>query len=100
MNRCRKRSINHSTNGRASTTIQIGPELIEYISDTTPIKQGKFTPGMHIPVKPYETFTANPPDYAVLFAWNHAEEIMAKEQQFMAAGGKWIVHVPTVQVLG
>ena len=86
-----------------STTILnycgIGPELIEYISDTTPIKQGKFTPGMHVPVVPYETFNSNPPDYAVLFAWNHAEEIMAKEKEFMAAGGKWIVHVPDVKVL-
>jgi methylation protein EvaC len=86
-----------------STTILnycgIGPELIEYISDTTPIKQGKFTPGMHIPVVPYQAFKDNPPDYAVLFAWNHAEEIMAKESEFMAAGGKWIVHVPDVKVL-
>jgi methylation protein EvaC len=87
-----------------STTILnycgIGPELIEYISDTTPIKQGRFTPGMHIPVKSYQAFAASPPDYAVLFAWNHAEEIMAKEKQYMASGGKWIVHVPKVQVLG
>lgn len=86
-----------------STTILnycgIGPDLIEYISDTTPIKQEKFTPGMHIPVVPYQAFKDNPPDYAVLFAWNHAEEIMAKESEFMAAGGKWIVHVPDVKVL-
>ena len=86
-----------------STTILnycgIGSDLIEYISDTTPIKHGKYTPGMHIPVKPYDKFKANPPDYAVLFAWNHAEEIMAKEKAFMDAGGKWIVHVPKIQVL-
>jgi 2-polyprenyl-3-methyl-5-hydroxy-6-metoxy-1,4-benzoquinol methylase len=86
-----------------STTILnycgIGPDLVEYISDTTPVKQGKFTPGMHIPVVPYERFKNDPPDYAVLFAWNHAEEIMAKEKEFMASGGKWIVHVPDVTVL-
>ncbi len=86
-----------------STTILnycgIGSDLIAYISDTTPIKQGKCTPGMHIPVVPYQTFKEDPPDYAVLFAWNHAEEIMAKEREFMAAGGKWIVHVPEVRVL-
>jgi methylation protein EvaC len=86
-----------------STTILnycgIGPDLIAYISDTTPIKQGKFTPGMHIPVVPYEAFKSNRPDYAMLFAWNHAEEIMAKEKEFVAAGGKWIVHVPRVTVL-
>lgn len=97
-----KRIAGYGATSKSTTILNycgIGPELIEYISDTTPIKQGKFTPGMHIPVKPYETFKANPPDYAVLFAWNHAEEIMAKEKAFMEAGGRWIVHVPKVQVL-
>jgi methylation protein EvaC len=42
---------------------------------------------------------ANYPDYALLFAWNHSEEIMAKEQKFRDAGGKWIVYVPKVEVL-
>ena len=50
---------------------------------------------MHIPVRPYEEFQRNYPDYALLFAWNHAEEIMAKERAFTAAGGQWIVYVPT-----
>jgi methylation protein EvaC len=72
---------------------------VEFISDTTPIKQGKLSPGAHIPVRPYEEFRANYPDYALLFAYNHSKEIMAKERPFMAAGGKWIVYVPKVQVL-
>lgn len=73
--------------------------LVEFISDTTPIKQGKFSPGAHIPVRPYEEFKANYPDFGLLFGWNHAEEIMAGEQAFRDAGGKWIVYVPRVQVL-
>ena len=86
-----------------STTIlnycKIGPDLVEFICDTTPIKQGKFSPGMHIPIQPYEHFQKNPPDYAVLFAWNHSEEIMAKEKEYMAQGGRWITHVPEVRVI-
>jgi 2-polyprenyl-3-methyl-5-hydroxy-6-metoxy-1,4-benzoquinol methylase len=86
-----------------STTILnycgIGPDLIEYICDTTPIKQGKFSPGVHIPVVPYETFKSSSPDYALLLAWNHSEEIMAKEKEYAVAGGKWIVHVPEVKEL-
>jgi methylation protein EvaC len=77
----------------------IGQELIEFISDTTPIKQGKFSPGAHIPVRPYEEFLSNYPEYALLFAYNHAKEIMAKEQKFMESGGKWIIYVPEVKVL-
>jgi len=87
-----------------STTIlnycQIGPELISCIYDTTPLKHGKFSPGMHIPIRPYEEFVREPPDYAFLFAWNHAEEIMAKERGYLANGGKWITHVPEVGVIG
>ncbi len=87
-----------------STTIlnycKIGPELVDYISDTTPIKQNKYSPGMHIPVVPYSHFEKNPPDYAILFAWNHFEEIMKKEKQFLENGGKWITHVPDVRIVG
>jgi 2-polyprenyl-3-methyl-5-hydroxy-6-metoxy-1,4-benzoquinol methylase len=98
-----KRIAGYGATSKSTTILNycgIGPDLIEFISDTTPIKQGKFTPGMHIPVKSYDAFKDSPPDYAVLFAWNHAEEIMAKEKAFIEAGGQWIVHVPKVQVLG
>jgi methylation protein EvaC len=97
-----KRIVGYAATSKSTTILNycgIGPDLIEFISDTTPIKQGKFSPGMHIPVRAYEEFVANYPDYAVLFAWNHAEEIMAKEKQFKAVGGKWIVFVPEVKVI-
>ncbi|MCZ7457472.1 class I SAM-dependent methyltransferase [Streptomyces sp. WMMC940] len=77
----------------------IGPDLVSFISDTTPNKQGRLTPGSHIPVRPREEFENPYPDYAVLFAWNHAEEIIAKEQQFRASGGRWILYVPDVRVV-
>ena len=73
----------------------IGPEVINFICDTTPIKQGKFSPGVHIPVRPHDEFVANPPTHALLFAWNHANEIMQKEE----FKGKWIVYVPEVKLL-
>ena len=77
----------------------IGPEIVEYICDTTPTKIGKFSPGMHIPIVTHNHFVENPPDYAILFAWNHADEIMQKETDFMSSGGKWIIHVPEVRIL-
>ena len=74
----------------------IGPDLVSWVSDTTPAKQGRLTPGTHIPVRAPGTLDT---DYALLFAWNHAEEIMAKEQAFRRAGGKWIMYVPRVHVV-
>lgn len=97
-----KRVIGYGATSKSTTVTnycKITPELVEFISDTTPIKQNKFSPGTHIPVRPHSDFEANYPDYALLFAWNHAAEIMAKEQQFQSADGRWIVYVPEVQVL-
>ncbi|MCW7462989.1 class I SAM-dependent methyltransferase [Leptospira limi] len=97
-----KRVIGYAATSKSTTILNycgIGPDLIDFISDTTPIKQGKFSPGVHIPVKAYSEFKSAYPEYAFLLAWNHSEEIMANEQAFMQSGGKWITHVPTVRVV-
>ncbi|GAB3740962.1 class I SAM-dependent methyltransferase [Amycolatopsis oliviviridis] len=77
----------------------IGPDLVPYICDSTPAKHGKLAPGSGIPVRPPAAFADPYPDYALLFAWNHAEEIMAKEHGFAAAGGRWIRYVPRVHIV-
>ena len=77
----------------------IGPELISFISDTTPIKQGKYTPGSNIPVVKPDVFYEASPDYAVLFAWNHEKEIMAKEEKLGNSSIKWIRFVPSVEII-
>ncbi len=97
-----KRVVGYAATSKSTTVLNycgIGPELIEYISDTTPLKQDKFSPGMHVPIKSYEAFKANPPDYAVLFAWNHAKEVFEKEKDFVERGGRWILFVPRAEVL-
>ena len=91
-----RRVVGYGATSKSTTILNycgIGPDLIEFISDTTPIKQGKYTPGMHIPVKPYEAFVEKYPDTALLFAWNHQKEIMDKEGEFTARGGKWLTHI-------
>ncbi|MCI9446042.1 MAG: class I SAM-dependent methyltransferase [Lachnospiraceae bacterium] len=96
-----KRIVGYGATSKSTTVLNycgIGPEYIEFISDTTPIKQGKFTPGMHIPVKPYDAFAVDYPEYALLFAWNHGEEIIANESSFQDAGGKFILYVDRVRV--
>ncbi len=71
---------------------------IAWISDNTPVKQGKLSPGAHIPIRPRDAFVDERPDYAVLFAWNHSAEIREAEREFSAAGGCWITYVPQVAV--
>ncbi|MFF1615433.1 methyltransferase domain-containing protein [Amycolatopsis sp. NPDC058278] len=96
-----KRVVGYGATAKSATVLNhcgIGPELLAFVSDTSPTKQGRLTPGSHIPVRPPAEFADPYPDYALLLAWNHAEEIMAKEQQFREAGGKWILYVPEVHV--
>lgn len=97
-----KRIVGYAATAKSSTVINycgIGPDLVPFICDTTPSKQGTLTPGSHIPVRPPGAFSDDYPDYALLFAWNHAEEVMAKEQGFREAGGKWILYVPDVHIV-
>jgi len=102
LRRQKKRVVGYAATSKSTTVTNycgITPHLLEFISDTTPIKQSKYSPGAHIPVRPYEDFCENYPDYALLFGWNHAEEIMAKEQRYMGSGGKWIVYIPEVRII-
>ncbi len=102
LKRQRQRVVGYGATSKSTTTINhfgITPGLVEFISDTTPAKQGTFSPGAHIPVRSHEEFAAAYPDRALLFLWNHAAEVLAKEQAFARAGGRWIVYVPRVEEL-
>ncbi len=77
----------------------IGTDLVPFVCDSTPGKQGHLVPGSNLPVRPPSAFSDPYPDYALLFAWNHADEIMAKEKAFRASGGRWIRYIPEVHVL-
>jgi methylation protein EvaC len=97
-----RRVVGYGATAKSATVLNfcgIGPELVEFVTDTTPVKQGRLTPGQHIPVAPAARFSDPYPDYALLLAWNHAEEIMAKERGFRAAGGTWLLYVPDVHTV-
>lgn len=85
-----------------STTLlnyaKIGHNLIENIYDTTPTKIGLLTPGTHIPVKAYTSFSGDSPKYTVLFAYNHKKEIFTKEANYRKMGGKFIIYFPKVTI--
>jgi methylation protein EvaC len=94
-----RRVVGYGATAKSVTLLQycgIGPDLLEFVSDTTPAKQGKLTPGQHIPIRSRSAFADDYPDYALLFAWDHAEVIIAKEQEFAERGGRWLLYVPDV----
>jgi methylation protein EvaC len=85
-----------------STTLfnyaKIGPDMIDYISDITPTKINKYTPGTHIPIRSHKYFIKDNPPYTLLLAWNHKSEIFKKETKYRDGGGKFIVYFPKVSL--
>ncbi len=77
----------------------IGPEVLEFVQDSTPAKQGLLTPGTHVPVVPPARFQERPPDVALLLAWNYEDEILAKESKFREGGGKFLVPIPWPRIV-
>lgn len=78
---------------------QIGPDLLDYAAEKAPLKIGLHTPGMHIPVIDEALAMQDPPDYFLLLPWNFKEEILAKNQDYRAAGGRFIVPIPEPHVV-
>ncbi len=79
--------------------LEIGPDLIEYIVDRSPLKQGLYTPGTHIPVVPTERLLEDQPDYVLLLAWNFVDEVLRQQQEYRNRGGKFILPVPAVRII-
>lgn len=78
---------------------KIGADILDYIVDSTPFKQGLYTPGMKIPVVPPNRMTEDKPDYVLLLAWNYLDEILKKEWKYRELGGKFIVPIPEPKII-
>ena len=74
---------------------RLGSGVLDYIVDESPLKQGLYTPGQHIPVVAARAMAESPPDHLLILAWNFAEPIMAKNAGF---GGDFIVPLPELLV--
>ncbi len=97
-----QRIVGYGAAGRANTLLNycnISTDIIEYIVDESPLRQGKHTPGAHIPIFPVEKFRKDNHDYTLLLAWSYKKEILEKEKAYRERGGKFIIPLPEVSVL-
>lgn len=78
----------------------IGRDILDFVTEKTTLKIGRFTPGAHIPVLPDSEIKKARPDYALLLAWNFAHEIMENLSDFSEAGGKFIIPIPKPKIVG
>lgn len=77
----------------------IGAETLDFVADRSTIKQGRFTPGTHLPIYPAEMLLEAMPDYVLLLTWNFADEILEQQSEYRARGGKFVIPVPDVRVV-
>lgn len=97
-----KRIVGYGAPAKANTLLsflELGPETLEYIVDRSPLKQGRYTPGQHIPIVPPERMLADLPDFTILLAWNFADEILEQQRKYIEQGGKFILPLPDVKIL-
>ncbi|MBI4450209.1 sugar nucleotide-binding protein, partial [Candidatus Uhrbacteria bacterium] len=96
--------IGYGASGRGTTIMNycgIDGKYLDYVVDDAPAKHGFATPGTHVPIYPWsKTEEGKRPDYALLFAWSFAEEVFAKRGAYLRAGGKFIIPLPEVRVVG
>ena len=98
----KKKIISYGATYKSTTVFNycnIGKNYLDYVTDTTPNKQGRYTPGKHVPIiSPKHGFNDSV-DYAFLGAWNFKKEIFSKEKKFIKRGGKFITHVPKPRII-
>ena len=97
-----KRIAAYGASAKGSTLLNyfgIDARHLEYVVDRSTEKQGRYTPGTHLPILPPERLREDRPDYLLLLAWNFLDEIAAQQAEYRGRGGRFIVPVPEVRVI-
>lgn len=96
------RIVGYGASARGNTLLNyfgIGTDYLDYIADRNPLKQGLYSPGMHIPVVDAAHLEDDRPEYVLIIAWNFAREVVAQQDAYRRAGGKFIVPIPEPMIL-
>lgn len=97
-----KRIVGVSAPAKGNTLLNychITTDILDFITEKAQIKVDMFTPGTHIPIYDDSRLLEEMPDYALILAWNFAEEIMKNLEEFRNKGGKFIIPIPNPTIL-
>src|SRR5581483_3322199 len=72
----------------------VGAETLDFVADRSTVKQGRYTPGTHLPIVPPAALVERMPDFTLLLTWNFADEILAQQAEYRRRGGKFIIPLP------
>lgn len=94
--------VGYGAPGKGNTLLNycgIRTDFLDFTVDANPYKQGKFTPGTHIPILAPEQIRAARPDYVLILPWNLRDEISRTAGYISEWGGRFVVPIPEVKVL-
>ena len=77
----------------------IGRETLEFITEKTQLKIGRYSPGNAIPILPDSALVTENIDYALLLAWNFKDEIIKNQKEFRERGGRFIIPIPVPTII-
>jgi SAM-dependent methyltransferase len=97
-----RKVVGYGAPGKGNTLLNycgIRSDFLDFTTDANPYKQGKYTPGTHIPILAPEAIREAKPDYVLILPWNLKDEIVTQASYIREWGGRFVVPIPTVQVL-
>jgi SAM-dependent methyltransferase len=98
-----KRIVGYGAAAKGNTLLNycgIRTDIVDYVVDRNPHKIGKFLPGTHIPIKHPDVLKEDRPDYLFILPWNLTDEIIAQNGFIREWGGKFIIPIPEIRVIG
>jgi 2-polyprenyl-3-methyl-5-hydroxy-6-metoxy-1,4-benzoquinol methylase len=101
--RAGKRVVGYGAPGKGNTLLNycgIGSDFIDFTVDRNPYKQGKFTPGSHIPILSPDQLAGSAADYILILPWNLKEEIVDTLRRVPDLHAHFVVPIPKVEILG
>ena len=96
-----KSIVGYGAPGKANTLLNycgIRQDFLDYTVDRNPYKQGKFTPGTHIPIDHPDKILETKPDYILILPWNIQDEIMQQLDYAREWGARFVVPIPEVRI--